>query len=128
MTHDIATISVASDHLRHHGDQDWPPCREYDIANSLGHGIAESREVTLRLFLNGAKRNVTGLLALVCLAAFLYLIDYSARFLRPVSPPAPFGKDTLLQPAVISLAPVAPLVLTMIPLGELIDRFPHIVF
>jgi len=28
---------------------------------------------------------VTGLLGLVCLAAFLYLIDYSARFLRPVS-------------------------------------------
>lgn len=28
---------------------------------------------------------VTGLLDLICLAAFLYLIDYSARFLRPVS-------------------------------------------
>lgn len=28
---------------------------------------------------------VTGLLGLICLAAFLYLIDYSARFLRPVS-------------------------------------------
>ena len=37
--------------------------------------------------------------------------------------PVPFGKDTLLQLAVISLAPVAPLVLTMIPLGELLDRF-----
>jgi hypothetical protein len=37
----------------------------------------------------------------------------------------PFGKDTLLQLAVISLAPVAPLVLTMIPLGELLDRFLH---
>ncbi len=34
----------------------------------------------------------------------------------------PFGKDTVLQLAVISLAPVAPLVLTMIPLGELLDR------
>jgi hypothetical protein len=40
----------------------------------------------------------------------------------------PFGKDTLLQLAVISLAPVAPLVLTMIPLGELLDRFVHVVF
>jgi len=28
---------------------------------------------------------VTGLLGFICLAAFLYLIDYSARFLRPVS-------------------------------------------
>ena len=28
---------------------------------------------------------VTGLLGLICLATFLYLIDYSARFLRPVS-------------------------------------------
>ena len=42
--------------------------------------------------------------------------------------PVPFGKDTLLQLAVISLAPVAPLVLTMIPLGELLDRFLHVVF
>ena len=43
MTHDIATISVASNHLRHHGDQDWPPCRDYEIANNTGHGMAESR-------------------------------------------------------------------------------------
>ena len=42
--------------------------------------------------------------------------------------PVPFGKDTLLQLAVISLAPVAPLVLTMIPLGELLDRFLKVVF
>jgi hypothetical protein len=42
--------------------------------------------------------------------------------------PVPFGKDTLLQLAVISLAPVAPLVLTMIPLGELLDRFLNVVF
>lgn len=42
--------------------------------------------------------------------------------------PVPFGKDTVLQLAVISLAPVAPLVLTMIPLGELLDRFLHVVF
>ncbi|MET1083326.1 MAG: hypothetical protein ABWY12_09810 [Burkholderiales bacterium] len=42
--------------------------------------------------------------------------------------PVPFGKDTVLQLAVISLAPVAPLVLTMIPLGELIDQFLKIVF
>ena len=40
----------------------------------------------------------------------------------------PFGKDTLLKLAAISLAPVAPLVLTMIPLGELIDQFLKIVF
>jgi hypothetical protein len=42
--------------------------------------------------------------------------------------PVPFGKDTLLQLAVISLAPVAPLILTMIPLGDLLDRFLHVVF
>jgi len=42
--------------------------------------------------------------------------------------PVPFGKETLLQLAVISLAPVAPLILTMIPLGELLDRFLHVVF
>ena len=41
--------------------------------------------------------------------------------------PVPFGKDTVLQLAVISLAPVAPLVLTMIPLGELLDRFLQVV-
>jgi hypothetical protein len=40
----------------------------------------------------------------------------------------PFGKETLLQLAVISLAPVAPLVLTLIPFGELIDQFLKIVF
>lgn len=40
----------------------------------------------------------------------------------------PFGRDTLLQLAVISLSPVAPLVLTMIPLGELIDQFLKIIF
>ena len=32
------------------------------------------------------------------------------------------------QLAVISLAPIAPLVLTMIPLGDLLDRFLHVVF
>ena len=42
--------------------------------------------------------------------------------------PVPFGKDTLLQLAVVSLAPVAPLILTMIPLGDLLDRFLHVVF
>ena len=42
--------------------------------------------------------------------------------------PVPFGKETLLQLAVISLAPVAPLVLTMIPSGKLFDRFLHVVF
>jgi len=42
--------------------------------------------------------------------------------------PVPFGRDTVLQLAVISLAPLAPLVLTMIPLAELIDQFLKIVF
>jgi hypothetical protein len=40
----------------------------------------------------------------------------------------PFGKDTLLRLVVISLAPVAPLVLTMIPLDELINQFLKVVF
>jgi hypothetical protein len=39
----------------------------------------------------------------------------------------PFGKDTIIQLAVIALLPVAPLVLTMIPLGELLDRFVQII-
>src|SRR5947207_15695935 len=47
---------LTRDHLRHHGDQDWSPCREHDIANGVGHGIAESGEVALRLFLDRAKR------------------------------------------------------------------------
>jgi hypothetical protein len=41
--------------------------------------------------------------------------------------PVPFGKHALLQLAAISLAPVAPLVLTMIPLGKLLDHFLHVV-
>ena len=32
------------------------PCRQHDIANRVGHGVAEGREVALRLFLNRAKR------------------------------------------------------------------------
>jgi hypothetical protein len=40
----------------------------------------------------------------------------------------PFGKDTLLRLTVISLAPVAPLLLTMMPLGELLNQFLKIVF
>jgi hypothetical protein len=39
----------------------------------------------------------------------------------------PFGKDTLIKLAVITLAPVAPLILTMIPLGQLLDRFLQVV-
>jgi len=39
----------------------------------------------------------------------------------------PFGKEMLLQLAVISLLPVAPLILTVIPLGELLDRFLKVV-
>ena len=38
---------------------------------------------------------VNGLLGLICLAAFLYLIDYSARFLRPVSLVANVGEQGL---------------------------------
>jgi hypothetical protein len=39
----------------------------------------------------------------------------------------PFGKETLVQLAVISLLPVAPLILTMIPLSALLDRFLQVV-
>jgi hypothetical protein len=39
----------------------------------------------------------------------------------------PFGKEMVVQLAMISLLPVAPLVLTMIPLGELLDRFLQVV-
>jgi len=40
----------------------------------------------------------------------------------------PFGKDTLLRLVVIPLVPVAPLLLTMMPLGELLNQFLKIVF
>jgi hypothetical protein len=40
----------------------------------------------------------------------------------------PFGKDTLLRLAIISLAPVAPLLLTMMPLADLLNQFVKIVF
>jgi hypothetical protein len=39
----------------------------------------------------------------------------------------PFGRNTLIQLGVITLAPVAPLVLTMIPLGQLLDHFLQVV-
>jgi hypothetical protein len=39
----------------------------------------------------------------------------------------PFGRDTVLQLAFFSLAPVAPLILTLIPLGQLIDQFIKII-
>lgn len=40
----------------------------------------------------------------------------------------PFSRETVLQLVVISLVPVAPLVLTVVPLGELLDRFLKVVF
>jgi hypothetical protein len=39
----------------------------------------------------------------------------------------PFGKDTVVQLAVITLLPAVPLVLTMVPLGVLLDRFFQVV-
>jgi hypothetical protein len=39
----------------------------------------------------------------------------------------PFGKDMVMQLAVITLLPLAPLVLTMIPLRELLDRFLQVI-
>src|SRR6185437_9598399 len=44
-------------HLRHHGDQNWPPCGEHDIADRVGHGVAQSRQVAISLFLDRAKRS-----------------------------------------------------------------------
>jgi hypothetical protein len=35
----------------------------------------------------------------------------------------PFSKETVLQLAMVSLLPVAPLLLTVIPVAELLDRF-----
>jgi hypothetical protein len=40
----------------------------------------------------------------------------------------PFGRDTVFQLALFSLAPVAPLILTTIPLVQLVDKFFSIVF
>jgi hypothetical protein len=40
----------------------------------------------------------------------------------------PFTLRTLLQLAVITLLPIAPLLLTMIPLDELLERFLKVVF
>jgi hypothetical protein len=42
--------------------------------------------------------------------------------------PVPFGKETVLLLVVMTLLPVAPLVLTMIPVGELLDRCLKLVF
>jgi hypothetical protein len=48
---------LARHHLRHHGNQDWSPSRQHDIANSVWNGVAQSREITIRLFLDRAKRS-----------------------------------------------------------------------
>jgi len=41
--------------------------------------------------------------------------------------PVPITKEALIQLAVITLLPVAPLVLTMIPLSELLKRLLQVV-
>ena len=41
---------------------------------------------------------------------------------------APFTMQTVLQLAVVTLLPVAPLLLTMIPLEELLERLSNVVF
>jgi hypothetical protein len=40
----------------------------------------------------------------------------------------PITKEALVQLAVITLAPVAPLILTMVPLDELLKRLLQVVF
>ena len=71
ITHDVATHGPL--HVRHayrnagkidhtsttshHGDQNWPPCGEHDIANRVGHGVAQSRQVAIRLFLDAKRRS-----------------------------------------------------------------------
>lgn len=42
--------------------------------------------------------------------------------------PVPFTMKTVLQLAVVTLLPVAPLLLTMIPLEELLQRLLQIIF
>ncbi len=42
--------------------------------------------------------------------------------------PFPFGRDTVIQLIVITLLPILPLVLTMIPLEELIMKLLGTVF
>ena len=42
--------------------------------------------------------------------------------------PVPFSRDTVLQLGFFALAPVAPLILTMIPLVQLIDKFFSVIF
>jgi hypothetical protein len=51
----------------------------------------------------------------------------SYQVIRDVQP-FPFGKDTVIQLVVITLIPIAPLVLTMIPLEELITKLLAAVF
>jgi hypothetical protein len=41
---------------------------------------------------------------------------------------APFGKEAILQFAVVTLAPVAPLLLTMMPLEQLLKSLVGILF
>jgi len=42
--------------------------------------------------------------------------------------PSPVTKDAVVQLAVMTLVPVAPLALTMIPLNELLKRLLQVVF
>jgi hypothetical protein len=42
--------------------------------------------------------------------------------------PAPVTKEAVVQLAVITLVPVAPLVLTMVPLDELLKKLLQVVF
>ncbi|MCI0472576.1 MAG: hypothetical protein L0Y76_03235 [Ignavibacteria bacterium] len=45
----------------------------------------------------------------------------SFQIIREIKP-VPFGKDTVIQLIVITVIPVLPLLLTMIPLDELLTR------
>lgn len=51
----------------------------------------------------------------------------SFQIIRDIQP-FPFGKDTVIQLLVFTLMPVIPLVLTMIPLEELIKKFFQVIF
>lgn len=54
-------------------------------------------------------------------------LSNSYQIIRDIKP-YPFGKDTVMQLILLTLLPVLPLVLTMIPLNELIQKILEVIF
>jgi hypothetical protein len=94
--------------------------REYGIL-----GAEYTRDFDRR-WLRTADRDGAGLLGSADIKSLADL-DTAFNVIREMSP-LPVGRDTLFQLIVATLAPFAPLLLTMIPLEELLDRIIGAVF